>query len=494
MQGIADWETCIAAGHRGTRRRSSRQSWYAAVVMSVTAWAVLSGSSALGQARTWRVMAPMPTPRGCLAAGTIDGVLYAAGGSGGPAVVVGNGILGTLEAYDPKTDKWMSKAPMPVPQTCAASAVVNGVLYVMGGEGPDARVTAATQAYDPGSDTWIARAPMPSPRSIAAAAAVNGIIYVVGGYAPGATASTLAYDPNTDSWTSKAPMITPRTALAAASMDGLVYAVGGIGAGSASDLRTLEAYNPKTDSWTSATPMPTGRNKLAAAVAGGLLYVVGGASDAQGSDQALANVEAYDPKSNSWIVPLPMPTARYHLAAATAEDVVYVLGGDSISPPLVTWLATNEAFTPFEMVSIDIKPGDATNTINLKSNGVVPVAILGSATFDPMTVEPTTVTFAGANVAIRGRGVPMTGVADVNHDGYPDLLLYFRTQDLTALSRRAAARRRRYSRRKRCSTARRIPARRIRGSDTVRIVPAPNSRAVGPGGRFIPRRVLPRPR
>ena len=43
-------------------------------------------------------------------------------------------------------------------------------------------------------------------------------------------------------------------------------------------------------------------------------------------------------------------------------------------------------------------------------------------------------TFAGAHVATRGRSVPMTAAADVNHDGYPDLILYFRTQDLTALT------------------------------------------------------------
>jgi uncharacterized repeat protein (TIGR03803 family) len=87
-----------------------------------------------------------------------------------------------------------------------------------------------------------------------------------------------------------------------------------------------------------------------------------------------------------------------------------------------------------EEVSIDIKPGDPSNIINLKSGGVVPTAILGSATFDPMTVEPSKVTLAGAPVATRGNGQPMSSAADVNHDGYPDLILFFRVQDMTALA------------------------------------------------------------
>lgn len=79
--------------------------------------------------------------------------------------------------------------------------------------------------------------------------------------------------------------------------------------------------------------------------------------------------------------------------------------------------------SPLLHVGIDIKPGDAANTINLRSGGIVSVAILGSATFDPLTVDPETVTLAGAHVATRGRGVPMTSARDVNRDGYPDLLL-----------------------------------------------------------------------
>ena len=47
-------------------------------------------------------------------------------------------------------------------------------------------------------------------------------------------------------------------------------------------------------------------------------------------------------------------------------------------------------------IQIDIKPDDATNAINLGSNGNIPVAILSSASFDAQDVDPITVTLAGA--------------------------------------------------------------------------------------------------
>ena len=77
---------------------------------------------------------------------------------------------------------------------------------------------------------------------------------------------------------------------------------------------------------------------------------------------------------------------------------------------------------PVIEVRIDIKPGSFPNTINLSSKGVIPVALLGSATFDVRSVDYSTVVFAGAPVA--------SGPAfmDVNRDGFLDAVMQFRTQ------------------------------------------------------------------
>jgi hypothetical protein len=74
-------------------------------------------------------------------------------------------------------------------------------------------------------------------------------------------------------------------------------------------------------------------------------------------------------------------------------------------------------------MEIDIKPGDEQNNINLKSQGVVPVAALSTEQFDATTIEPTTARFAGAEPA-------HWSLEDVDDDGDLDVIFHFRTQEL----------------------------------------------------------------
>jgi len=78
-------------------------------------------------------------------------------------------------------------------------------------------------------------------------------------------------------------------------------------------------------------------------------------------------------------------------------------------------------------VVIDVKPGSDTNVINIKSKGVVPVAILTTGSFDAGTVDPESVQFADAT-PVRWK------LEDVDGDGDKDMLLHFKTQELNLVS------------------------------------------------------------
>ena len=118
-------------------------------------------------------------------------------------------------------------------------------------------------------------------------------------------------------------------------------------------------------------------------------------------------------------------------------------------------------YTAQLQVGIDIKPGEYPNSINLGSNGVVPVAILSSPSFNATQVDPLTVTLAGARVALRGRGTPMVDQKDVNDDGLLDLVVHVETEALELSEEDTEA----------VLLGRTYAGVNIKGVDSVRIVP-----------------------
>lgn len=79
-------------------------------------------------------------------------------------------------------------------------------------------------------------------------------------------------------------------------------------------------------------------------------------------------------------------------------------------------------------VSVDVKPDSDDNVIPLTANGVVPVAILSTASFDAGDVDPTSVCFGDAEAAAERACVPRQPqghLEDVNRDGRLDLLLQY---------------------------------------------------------------------
>jgi hypothetical protein len=108
--------------------------------------------------------------------------------------------------------------------------------------------------------------------------------------------------------------------------------------------------------------------------------------------------------------------------------------GDPISLLFYSSVAINLVNTAVggpDEITIDIKPGSYPNTINLGSNGVVPVAILSTPDFLATELDPDTVSLAGSGVAVRGKGnKSLATQEDVNGDGLMDLVVKVETENL----------------------------------------------------------------
>ncbi len=79
---------------------------------------------------------------------------------------------------------------------------------------------------------------------------------------------------------------------------------------------------------------------------------------------------------------------------------------------------------------IDIKPGSYPNTINLGSNGSVPVAILSTSEFNATTIDPLSATLASAPIKLKSNGTLLYSYQDVNGDGLLDMIVHVSTQAL----------------------------------------------------------------
>lgn len=82
--------------------------------------------------------------RVALAVTVLNGKLYAVGGMAGE-------VLRVNEEYDPVTDTWRERAPMPTARHGLGAAAVGGKIYVIGGGvKPDASKSGLNEVFDPG--------------------------------------------------------------------------------------------------------------------------------------------------------------------------------------------------------------------------------------------------------------------------------------------------------------------------------------------------------
>src|SRR5437764_1129749 len=166
----------------------------------------------------WTKKKPMPLASHHVSFTEHKGKIYAFGGftlpqSGPPAWVP----IDNAWEYDPAADSWRALAPLPTKRGSPVAVAAGGRIYVIGGAvaGPGQAAVhpqrphtsvGLVEEYDPASNSWRSRSPMPTPRNHMVGGAINGKVYVVSGRVGGAFISsgssnvgvTEVYDPATD--------------------------------------------------------------------------------------------------------------------------------------------------------------------------------------------------------------------------------------------------------------------------------------------------------
>lgn len=317
------------------------------------------------------VLASMPTPGSGHSVVALNNRIHVLGGGDT------GGVPGTAhQIYNVASNTWEGGAPLPIAVQYAAGATDGTYVFVIGGNTTN---IATVQRYNPASDTWTAILDLGTGRGgpagffdgrqvwvagggwstyLASTEFWNGIEWqtgpsmLTGGRTAGAAfGSGIAlratgwfgnYDASAEllpiqcpppppppqctmgSWATTGPLLHPRsrTGLAYSAANGRFYAAGGESTGGNRDL-PIEEFNPGTGVWTPRANLLIGVSNTGVAALGQYIYVPGGFTGAVG----LADMQRYDPQSNTVNTVAPMPLANHAHATVAHGSRIHVLGG-----------------------------------------------------------------------------------------------------------------------------------------------------------------------
>jgi N-acetylneuraminic acid mutarotase len=183
---------------------------------------------------TWQQHTPLPHGGAHLGAAAVGSEIFTFG-------VEGAGLCAQNMAFDPKNGAWRARAPIPTPRLFGSLAALDGKIYVLGGLGYSDRgrlgpARHEVEVYDPATDRWEKRQPMPNDLFRAEGAGVfNGRIFLLGvskGERLGAsrlTTEIYVYDPAADAWSRMADALphNHHGSAGAAFLHDRIYLVGG---------------------------------------------------------------------------------------------------------------------------------------------------------------------------------------------------------------------------------------------------------------------------
>lgn len=308
----------------------------------------------------WKKKADFPTSAGN---GRRNAYVFSANNK----VYIGGGYVAMyantdeMVEYDPATDKWKSKNPLPggfANRSAGITFKINGKVYLgLGAENynafnPGPVFLKDLWEYDPAGDKWTKKADLPDTgRADAGVFVLNNKAYVVGGYTGSFStdifysADLWEYDPTANKWTSKKAF--PEGAInncMAFAVNGKGYLTGGSIEGAGGLSKKTYQYDPAADTWTPKADFPETRSAGVSFVINNKAYVGLGI----GGSGLSATFYIYDAAKDSWHYmsgggDFPTPGGRFYAVAEVMGNKVYVGGGAIGNNVLRDWYELDPA-------------------------------------------------------------------------------------------------------------------------------------------------------
>ncbi|MGD0203267.1 MAG: kelch repeat-containing protein [Candidatus Bathyarchaeia archaeon] len=135
---------------------------------------------------TWTTGTPIPTAVYGYASTVIDGKIHIIGGSQVSSLQGSSIYVNSNQVYDPQNDTWSLGANLPSAVAYGAAAATEGfmappLLYVIGGYFLNS-FSSNVQVYNPSNNSWSTGVSMPTARAYLGVAVVNDVLYAIGGF------------------------------------------------------------------------------------------------------------------------------------------------------------------------------------------------------------------------------------------------------------------------------------------------------------------------
>ena len=266
-------------------------------------------------------------------------------------------LLTTTFSHPTESRQWHSLAPIPLPRQEHTTvflapdtlAVLGGIIPTNSTESLPIITTGLMQFYSIENNTWTTSTPLPSAMNHINAAVVNGLVYVLGGLADSnqsapawrAVGDSFVYNPSLGRWETLSAIHTSdaRGSAAVGVYGSLIVLAGGMtdlelsGARAQNSVDDVSIFDTRKRRWLDlprrARRLPEARDHAGGAVVGGKMYVLGGRVQGQQNVRDTVFVLDLEDLGAGWkISRARMPTPRGGVAAGVVGEKVYVFGGE----------------------------------------------------------------------------------------------------------------------------------------------------------------------
>lgn len=264
----------------------------------------------------WRARAALRTPRDDFASAVVGDEIWAFGGMTGDRGT----RLRSSEIYDTGADRWRPGPRLPEGLASFEGVAVGPVIYLFGGLDEQARASDFAAAFDTRTGRWTSLPPLPHPRYAHDVDLLDGRIYVVGGEgADGVEPAVDIFDPRNGTWSRGADLPHPRSSLDLVPVGARIYAIGGWDVNQPTDL--VQIYDPATRTWQNGPRLPAPISRGGAESVGDRIFV------SWHDDNFVLDTAA-----GVWATANPMTVPRHGLGYIAVGDRIFGIGGCTEAP------------------------------------------------------------------------------------------------------------------------------------------------------------------